>query len=409
MAKRGHGEGSIRFMKASNRYQYRITYKDANGKSHRKSFYGTKAAEARKKGNDWLAFYESSNKSSEIDPPLDRWIYLWLDTYMRHSVRPSTLEKYTLCLKPIAKAFEGVRLSQLDSTRLQQFFQNQLFKGGRSGQGLSPVTVRNQRRYLISCIEMAVRLKLTRDNPAKLTLAPKVEKSEIHPLSEMEVEVLLSVSRKNIEDARKAQKKDPDNTDRGILMGAADLHIGVMIAVYTGMRLGEIMALKWSDLNTKTNFFSVQRSKSDVKGQFITSPKTGKGRKVQIGKELLRDLRKHKRIQNEYKRELGNIYEDNNWIIGGLFGRGYNKHHYSSRKFQGLLKQAKIIRHIRFHDLRHTHATVLLLAGINPKIVQERLGHASIDMTLDTYSHLTLANQGVAVDALDNMFGKKEK
>ncbi len=66
------------------------------------------------------------------------------------------------------------------------------------------------------------------------------------------------------------------------------------------------------------------------------------------------------------------------------------------------------MRHIRFHDLRHTHATLLLLAGINPKIVQERLGHASIDMTLDTYSHLTLANQGVAVTALDSIIAPSD-
>ena len=111
----------------------------------------------------------------------------------------------------------------------------------------------------------------------------------------------------------------------------------------------------------------------------------------------------HKKLQQEYKKILGNLYKDDGWIIGGLFGDGYNKRHYSSRKFQQLVKKAQIVRHIRFHDLRHTHATLLLLSGINPKVVQERLGHASVDMTLDTYSHLTLANQGSAVQALDTM------
>lgn len=71
------------------------------------------------------------------------------------------------------------------------------------------------------------------------------------------------------------------------------------------------------------------------------------------------------------------------------------------------MKEANIIRHIRFHDLRHTHATLLMLAGINLKIVQERLGHSSIDVTLDTYSHLTLANQSIAVDALERVIAKK--
>lgn len=165
------------------------------------------------------------------------------------------------------------------------------------------------------------------------------------------------------------------------------------------MRLGEIMALKWGDFNVHTSFLSVQRSKSDVNAQSITSPKTGNGRKIQIGANLVHALKQHKKIQLSYRENVGNLYENCDWIIGGLFGHGYN---YSSRKFQKLLKDAKIMRHIRFHDLRHTHATLLLLAGINSKIVQERLGHASIDMTLDTYSHLTLTNQGVAVTALDS-------
>lgn len=393
---RGNGEGSIRYLAASNRYQYRISYKDKDGNTRRKSFYASKAADARKKGREWLSFYESSNKSADINPMLDDWIRIWLDVYMKNSVRPSTLEKYACCLDPVGKAFKGIRLNKLNPTALQQFFQQQLFSGGRKKQGLAPVTVRNQRRYLTSCIDMAIKLGLTNSNPAKLTMPPKVEKKEIHPLSELEVQRLLDVAQDQVEKAKAS-------ANIGDWMGAADLYIGVMIAVYTGMRLGEIMALKWGDFNVHTSFLSVQRSKSDVKGQSITSPKTGNGRKIQIGSNLVHALKQHKKIQLSYRENVGNLYENCDWIIGGLFGHGYNKRHYSSRKFQKLLKDAKIMRHIRFHDLRHTHATLLLLAGINPKIVQERLGHASIDMTLDTYSHLTLANQGAAVTALDSI------
>ena len=393
---RGNGEGSIRYLRESNRYQYRISYKDKDRKSHRKSFYAKKATEARKKGREWLEFYENSNKSAEINPTLDQWINIWLTTYVRQSVRPSTLEKYTSCLLPISKAFQDVHLSNLDPTSLQQFFQQQLLRGGHKKQGLSPLTVRNQRRYLSSCIDMAIRLGLTNKNPVKLTIPPKVEKSEIHPLSETEVNTLLNVAIDGLKAAKNSE-------NLGDIIGSADLYIGVMIALYTGMRLGEIMALKWSDFNVDMAFLSVQRSKSDVPGQSITSPKTGNGRKIQIGEHLIKALKEHKVIQQSYCQKLGDAYENHNWIIGGLFGRGYNKRHFSSRKFQHLLKKANITRHIRFHDLRHTHATLLLLAGINPKIVQERLGHASIDMTLDTYSHLTLANQGSAVNVLDSI------
>lgn len=395
MAK-GNGEGSLRYLEDSDRYQYRVSYKNKDGKTCRKSFYAPKASQAKKKAREWLDFYEDTNKGEDINPPLDEWIYTWLNLYMRNTVRPSTLEKYTSCLTPVCNAFSGIRLSKIEPIALQQFFQQQLFNGGQQGQGLSTLTVRNQRRYLSSCFDMAIRLGLTNKNPVKLTLPPKVEKKEIYPLSDTEVRTVLEIALNDVELAK-------EKGNIGETMSAQDLYIGVMIAVYTGMRLGEIMALKWSDLSVSTSFLSVQRSKSDVKGQAVTSPKTGKGRKVQIGSALLEALLEHKKLQQEYKKILGNLYKDDGWIIGGLFGDGYNKRHYSSRKFQQLVKKAQIVRHIRFHDLRHTHATLLLLSGINPKVVQERLGHASIDMTLDTYSHLTLANQGSAVKALDSM------
>lgn len=401
MSRRGNGEGSMFYDTKLNRYQYRISYTDKYGRLHRKAFYAGKASEARRKAKEWLEFYAQSNKSPSSNPPIDEWIQTWLETYVKGVVRPATYEKYVSCLRPVIKSFKGIKLNKLDPTVLQQFFQQQLFSGGKNEQGLAPVTVRNQRRYLSSSLDMAVRLGITAKNPVKLTKPPKVEKPEIHPLSEIEVNQVLAVALENLETAK-------TNNNWGDIMSEADLYIGVMIAVFTGMRLGEIMALKWSDLNTNTSFISVQRSKSDVKGQNVTGPKTGNGRKVQIGKELMAALKEHKSLQSTYLKIIGNAYSNNDWIIGGPFGNGYNKRHYSSRKFQKLLRQAKIIRHIRFHDLRHTHATLLLLAGINPKIVQERLGHASIDMTLDTYSHLTLANQEIAVNALDSIFNKKE-
>lgn len=234
---RGNGEGSIRYLAARNRYQFRICYKDKDGKTHRKSFYAPKAAEARKKGREWLNFYENSNKSTDINPMLDDWIQAWLNIYMKNAVRPSTLEKYRSCLTPVSIAFKGIRLNKLTPTALQQFFQQQLFSGGQKEQGLSPVTVRNQRRYLASCIDMAIKLGLTNTNPVKLTMPPKVEKKEIHPLSEVEVQKLLKVAKNHVEDAK-------TSSNIGFVISASDIYIGVMIAVYTGMRLGEIMALK---------------------------------------------------------------------------------------------------------------------------------------------------------------------
>ena len=155
MAK-GNGEGSLRYLEDSDRYQYRVSYKNKDGKTCRKSFYAPKASQAKKKAREWLDFYEDTNKGEDINPPLDEWIYTWLNLYMRNTVRPSTLEKYTSCLTTVCNAFSGTRLSKIEPIALQQFFQQQLFNGGQQGQGLSTLTVRNQRRYLSSCFDIHV-------------------------------------------------------------------------------------------------------------------------------------------------------------------------------------------------------------------------------------------------------------
>lgn len=125
-----------------------------------------------------------------------------------------------------------------------------------------------------------------------------------------------------------------------------------------------------------------------------------------LDKDHIKALSHHKKLQEWHKAKLLDKYEDNDWIIGGNFGRCYYPKHFSSRKYKTLLKEANIDKSFTFHDLRHTHASLLLLDGINPKIVQERLGHASIEMTLDTYSHLMPDTQDVAVQAVADFFNK---
>ncbi|MDU4416414.1 MAG: site-specific integrase [Veillonella parvula] len=185
-------------------------------------------------------------------------------------------------------------------------------------------------------------------------------------------------------------------------MVSVDLYIGIYIALETEMRLGKIMALRWNDI-VIDSYTTIQRPKSEVKEQNITSPKTGIGREIQISQGLISALKEYQKIQNTYKKELEDLYENDYRIIGGLLGKGFHACHYSSRLFKQLLHRAGINRRIRFHDLRHTHATLLLLLGVNPKIVQERLGHSSINVTLDIYSHVALADQAIAITALDKL------
>lgn len=395
MKRRSNGEGSLFHNKKRNVYELRITYIDDNGIKKRKAFYAPTAKEVKIKRDKWQKEYVKPDNTLYENPLVKDWIDEWLETYVKTTVKPSTYEKYKGCVQPIKEQFGSKHLNDLDPTILQRFFNKQLKSGGKKENGLSTLTVRNQRRYFSSCIDAAIRVELTTKNPVKLTKPPKIIKSEIHPLSIEESQNILNLAIQNINIAH-------ENQNIGEEMSASDLYIGVYIALETGMRLGEIMALQWRDI-INHEYILVQRSKSNVKGQNVTSTKTGVNRKIQITKKLAAALDQHLQLQKDYVKHTEGLYHHNSLIIGGVYGNGYNNRHFSSRKFQKLLKQANINRHIRFHDLRHTHATMLLLAGVNPKIVQERLGHSSIDMTLDTYSHLTLSNQSLAIDALDKI------
>lgn len=394
MKRRSNGEGSIYHDKIRNHYVLRLSYKDPLGVRKRKHIYGATAAEAKEKAIAWKETNLSKENALALNPLINEWIKEWLTTYVKNSVRPATYKVYKVTLAPIQKAFQGRRLDQLDPTQLQNFFNDQLIHGGHNQKGLSPYTVRNQRRYFAHCIDTALKLGLTTKNPVRLTKSPKQAKAEIHPLSQYEAHNLLQQAQDELEAAHSGP------IDR--LMTTSDLYIGVYIALETGMRLGEIMALRWGDI-VLDSYITVQRSKSEIKEQNITLPKTGVGRKIQISQRLVNALTQHRAIQSNYKKELLGYYQDDHHIIGGLQGNGYHARHYSSRLFKKLSQRAGIHRRVRFHDLRHTHATLLLLAGVNPKIVQERLGHASINVTLDIYSHVALADQAVAINALDRL------
>ena len=146
-----------------------------------------------------------------------------------------------MCLAPIRQAFTKHRLDQLEPTQLQNYFNKQLTHGGRNHTGLSPFTVRNQRRYFANCIDTALKLGLTNKNPVRLTKSPKQTKAEIQPLSQYEAQILLNQAQQELEEAKTIKNSHK-------IMVSADLYIGIYIALETGMRLGEIMALRWSDI-----------------------------------------------------------------------------------------------------------------------------------------------------------------
>jgi integrase len=154
------------------------------------------------------------------------------------------------------------------------------------------------------------------------------------------------------------------------------------------LRIGELLGLKWEDVDLNAETLRVRRTRSQAKsGPVFTTPKNGKGRQLRLTRRAVEALKSHKAEQNAERLKLGDLWEDNGLIFCTTAGRPLDFRNVATASFKPLLKEAGL-PDIRFHDLRHTCATLLLSRGHHPKLVQELLGHSSVAMTLDRYSHV---------------------
>lgn len=389
--RRSNGEGTAYYNEKRQRWEAQASYKDSDGNSKRKLFTGKTQKEVIKKKSAWQKNLDNGLLPEADKLTIGEWVDRWLEDFIKPSVRTKTYEKYYSCMKYVKAKFEGVLILKLSVPDTQKFFNELLTDGGKENKGLSSSTVRGVRRYFIGCLDKAVEVGLLVKNPVKLTKPPKLVKEEINPLNKAQAQKLLDTARKQ---AKLSLRKDT-------VMSNSDLYAAVYIALSTGARLGEVLGLKWEDIHFDQKIITVRRSRVGTShGAKIEEPKTGVARKIPVHDDLIKALSIHQKRQEWHKEKVGDKYEDSGWVIGGNFGKNYYPKHFSSRKYKDLLKAAGIDTSFTFHDLRHTHASLLLLDGINPKIVQERLGHASIEMTLDTYSHLLPDTQDVAVQAV---------
>jgi integrase len=214
-------------------------------------------------------------------------------------------------------------------------------------------------------------------NPAALVRKPRVPKQEMLVWNREQIAAFLKTARSN------------------------RLYAIYLLAAVTGMREGELFALKWLDVDWDAGAILVQRSLEEVQGkQRLKEPKTAAGRRrIDLPAVAMATLAEH-RAQMEKEGHGSDLVFCNR--AGNFLRRG----NFRLTEFLPLVKRAGVPV-IRFHDLRHTAATLLLLAGENPKIVQERLGHSRIQVTLDTYSHVLPTMQRSAVDKLDKLFSEK--
>jgi integrase len=303
------------------------------------------------------------------------WFDLWTQT-IKAEVSPSTHERYAIIVRCYLKPGLGsIGLQRLTPSDIQKAYNN-------FDRNPSPRTRRHIHRILKSALARAVEQQALPRNPADaLKRLPKVEVEPIATLT--------------IEQSTRLLKAIRHTTT----------YWPTLIALATGMRRGEILALRWKNLDLEHGVVRVVESLEQTKaGLRFKSTKTDKARAVPLPKFAIDELRGWKRQQAENLLKLG-VRQSPSMLICAREDGEPKQPRSLTHEFAYLIGRVKDLPRVRFHDLRHSHATQLLAAGVHPKIVQERLGHSTISITMDLYSHVSQTMQSDATARLDQAYG----
>jgi integrase len=317
------------------------------------------------------------------------YLQRWLNDAARATTSNKTFERYEQIVRvSLVPALGHIKLDKLTALQIQSFYRQSLEDGarkdGRAG-GLSPTTVRQYHAVLRRALQQAVKWGFLVRNVADCVDVPHVEQNEQRALSIAEAKQLF--------DALEAS--------------GSWLHLPVVLAVASGFRRGEILGLTWADLDSTTGLLTVRRSLevTNATGIAFKPPKTRKGaRSITLPQFAVTALKKHKAQQSQARLALGPAYQDQGLIFARDDGAPHNPDHLSSQYAHWLARRPELPR-VRFHDLRHSNATILFQQGEHPKVVSERLGHASVKITMDVYSHVLPEMQVAAAGRLDAAFG----
>ncbi len=327
------------------------------------------------------------NTGLYVDPTkltLGEYLLMWMGNYARINVSPKTADRYEEMIKQHIIPYLGkIILHKLHPMQIQSFYSHEIKDGRLKGdKPLSRRTVLHFHRVLREALHHAVQLQILARNPADAVKPPRPQYREIKTLDAQQVAHVL-------------------HHGKGRLV-----YMPILLAITTGMRRGEIIALQWKDINFDRATLTVRRSCERIKGGYrFKEPKSKTSRRLlTLPSMTVEALIEHKAKQNDEKRLAGAGYNDQDLIFTWPDGTMI-KPDYVSREFKMILKELGLPI-VRFHDLRHSHATHLMIQGIHPKVVSERLGHSNIRITLDLYTHVMESLQKEAADQVDTFMRK---
>jgi integrase len=374
MGKRGNGEGSIYPHKRGGvKVGYRGSYwvDTAEGPKRRyitgetREDVAEKLAKAISDRADGLVFDAGSTTVGE-------YLTRWLSDSVRGTVQGSTYRSYGRVVDGhLVPGVGRVKLAKLRPDHIRRFYRSMLDAGKATR------TVQYAHTLLKRALAQAVMDGLIPRNAAEAVRPPKLKRDEIQPLNADQVRALLDAS-----------------DERSCAL--------YTVAVRTGMRPGEILALRWSDVDLKAGTAQINRALSE--GEFST-PKTPRSRRrISLSPATVAALKAHRKRQLEEMMRKAGLWQDYGLVFPSSVGTPKSQRNLN-REFKNAAKRAGLPDHFKLYDLRHTCATLLLSRNVHPKYVQELLGHASIALTLDTYSHVIPGMDGGTGGAIDEALG----
>ena len=377
--KRANGEGNIRKRK-DGRWEGRYTAgrDPVNGKAIYKNVLAKTQKECKEK------LERAIEKNGKVDVvrsgkyTVAEWVRLWFETYSKPSIREQTAYYYNNYIeKHIVPGIGNIKLDKLTTLQIQQFY-NKLKTSGRvqryehielKDKGLSNRFIRGVHGVLNSALEQAVKERLITANPAEGCKLPKIEKKEMKVLLPEQIGAYLQEANK-----------------RGLLPA-------YYLELTSGLRRGELLALLWTDLDVENMTISVTKQVNRINGQLkVSQPKTSNSiRTIPIPKQAV-DL-----LILEHEKHPDNPYMFPSPKTGTMYDPDSFRHTHEK------ILAAAGIEHIRFHDLRHTFATLSLQNGVDVKTLSNTLGHYSAGFTLDTYTHATQRMKREAADTIGSV------
>lgn len=336
-----------------------------------------------------IAEVERGTYLEPVKITVGEYLRYWLD-HVRHKVAPKTVDGYANIIeKHLVPALGSILLCKLQPLHLQRYYEQSLREGRKDtkkslGPGLSTQTVLHHHRVLHSALEQAVKWQLVARNVADAVEPPRPQRGTPAAVTEEEALAVLDALRDTY------------------------AYTPVLLALGTGMRMGEILGLRWQDADLNAGVLYLRQTYQKAGGEYIFRPaaKTkGSIRPVPVPPFVVRELKAHRKQQLEWKLKAGSAWQDFDLICTMQDGTPIKPTTLS--KYFGTVARSLGLR-MKFHDLRHAHATLLLKWGVHPKIVAERLGHSTTRLTLDTYSHVTPTMQDEAVKLLEeNLFARR--